>query len=178
MLSPTRKAYTERQGNRIFATNPKEDARMANPLIAFDPDGRPIIAGTQVTVKEVLKKLAAWGSVDRVLSAHPELDRDAVRAALVYAADVMREMASAPPVQPSPKEEQFIPRTECGKELWEFRKDVLEELRAHNEPLLDAEGIRREVRERRGERHVDMDVDPHVKQIEEGKYGSHHSPAR
>ena len=70
---PTRKAYTERQGNRILATNPKEDARMANPLIAFDPDGRPIIAGTQVTVKEVLKKLAAWGSVDRVLSAHPEL---------------------------------------------------------------------------------------------------------
>ena len=72
-VRPTRKAYTERQGNRILATNPKEDARMANPLIAFDPDGRPIIAGTQVTVKEVLKKLAAWGSVDRVLSAHPEL---------------------------------------------------------------------------------------------------------
>ena len=156
VLSPTRKGYTERQGDRILATNSREDEHMAD-IITSDPDGRPVIAGTQVTVKEVLKELAAWGSVDQVLTAHPELDRDAVRAALVYAADIMRKMASAPPAQPSPEEEHFVPRTEFGKELWELRKKVLEELRAHNEPLLDAEGIRREVHERRGERHVDVD---------------------
>lgn len=151
---------------------------MADPLITSDPDGRPMIAGTQVTVKEVLKELAVVGSVDQILTAHPELDRDAVRAALVYAANVMREMANPPPVQPSPEEEPFVSRAECGKELSELRKNVLAELRAHNEPLLDAEGIRQEVRARRGERHVDMDVDPHVEQIEEGTYGSHHSPTR
>ena len=117
VLSPTRKAYTERQGNRIFATNPREkDSRMSDPRITSDPDGSPMIA-----------------------------------------AEVMCKMASAPPAQPSPEEEHFVPRTEFGKELWELRKKVLEELRAHNEPLLDAEGIRREVHERRGERHVDVD---------------------
>ena len=54
--------------------------------------------------------------------------------------------------QPSAEEEPFVPRTECGKELWALRQQALEELRAHHEPLLDLEGIRREVRERRGER--------------------------
>ena len=49
---------------------------MADPLITSDPDGRPMIAGTQVTVKEVLKELAVVGSVDQILTAHPELDRD------------------------------------------------------------------------------------------------------
>src|SRR5688572_19011538 len=127
---------------------------MADSRITSDPDGRPMIAGTQVMVKQVLKELAVWGSVDRVLTFHAELDHDAVRAALVYAADMMREMAGAPPVQLSPEEEPFVSRLEVGKELWELRKNVVEELRAHNEPLLDAEGIRREVRERRGERHV------------------------
>ena len=130
---------------------------MSDHLITADPGGRPVIAGTHVTVEEVLKELAASQAVDVILTAHPELDRDAVQAALAYAAEVMHKMASATPVQPSPEEEYFVPRTEFGKELWELRKQVLEELRAHNEPLLDAEGIRQEVRERRGERHIDVD---------------------
>ena len=86
-------------------------------------------------------------------TAHPELDRDAVQAALVYAAEAVHNTASAPPVEPSADEEPFIPRTEFGKELWELRQKALEELRAHNEPLLDLAGIRRAVCVRRGERH-------------------------
>jgi len=126
---------------------------MADHLITSDPGGRPVIAGTHVTVEEVLKELAASQAVDVILTAHPELDRDAVQAALVYAAETVHNTASAPPVEPSADEEPFIPRTEFGKELWELRQKALEELRAHNEPLLDLAGIRREVRERRGERH-------------------------
>jgi uncharacterized protein (DUF433 family) len=126
---------------------------MADHLITSDPGGRPVIAGTHVTVEEVLKALAASQAVDVILTAHPELDRDAVQAALVYAAEAVHNTASAPPVEPSADEEPFIPRTEFGKELWELRQKALEELRAHNEPLLDLAGIRREVRERRGERH-------------------------
>jgi uncharacterized protein (DUF433 family) len=126
---------------------------MADHLITSDPGGRPVIAGTHVTVEEVLKELAASQAVDVILTAHPELDRDAVQAALVYAAEAVHNTASAPPVEPSADEEPFIPRTEFGKELWELRQKALEELRAHNEPLLDLAGIRREVRERRGERH-------------------------
>jgi uncharacterized protein (DUF433 family) len=126
---------------------------MADHLITSDPAGRPVIAGTHVTVEEVLKELSESQAVDVILTAHPELDRDAVQAALVYAAEAVHNTASAPPVEPSADEEPFIPRTEFGKELWELRQKALEELRAHNEPLLDLVGIRREVRERRGERH-------------------------
>ena len=130
---------------------------MADHLITSDPGGRPVIAGTHVTVEEVLKELAASQAVDVILTAHPELDRDAVQAALVYAAEAVHNTASAPPVEPSADEEPFIPRTEFGKELWELRQKALEELRAHNEPLLDLEGIRREVRERGGERSAGVD---------------------
>jgi uncharacterized protein (DUF433 family) len=130
---------------------------MADHLITSDSGGRPGIAGTHVTVEEVLKELAASQAVDVILTAHPELDRDAVQAALAYAAEAVHNTVSAPPVRPSAEEEPFVPRTEFGKELWELRKKALEELRAHHEPLVDLEGIRREVRERRGERHVGVD---------------------
>jgi uncharacterized protein (DUF433 family) len=125
---------------------------MADHLITSEPGGRPVIAGTHVTVEDVLKELAASQAIDVILTAHPELDRDAVQAALAYAAEAVQHTASAPSVQPSAEEEPFVPRTEFGKELWALRQKALEELRAHNEPLLDLEGIRREVRERRGER--------------------------
>jgi uncharacterized protein (DUF433 family) len=126
---------------------------MPDHLITSDPGGRPVIAGTHVTVEEVLKELAASAAVDVILTAHPELDRNAVQAALAYAAEAVHHTAGAPPVRSSPEEEPFVPRTELGRELWELRKKALEELRAHDEPLLDLEDIRREVRERRGERH-------------------------
>ena len=130
---------------------------MADHHITADPGGRPVIAGTHVTVEEVLKELAASQAVDVILTAHPELDRDAVQAALAYAAKAVHNTASAPPVGPSAEEEHFAPRTEFGRELLELRKKAVDELRAHNEPLLDLEGIRREVRERRGERNVGVD---------------------
>jgi uncharacterized protein (DUF433 family) len=130
---------------------------MADHHITADPGGRPVIAGTHVTVEEVLKELAASQAVDVILTAHPELDRDAVQAALAYAAKAVHNTASASPAGPSAEEEHFAPRTEFGRELLELRKKAVDELRAHNEPLLDLEGIRREVRERRGERNVGVD---------------------
>jgi uncharacterized protein (DUF433 family) len=130
---------------------------MADHLITSDSGGRPVIAGTHVTVEEVLKELAASQAVDVILTAHPELDRDAVQAALAYAAEAVQNKASAPPVQPDVEDEPFVPRTAFGKELWELRQKALEELRAHHEPLLDLEGIRREVRERRGERDLGVE---------------------
>jgi len=130
---------------------------MANHHITADPGGRAVIAGTQVTVEDVLKALAASEAVDVILTAHPELDRDAVQAALAYAAEAVHHTASPPPGQPSAEEEHFTPRTEFGRELLALRQKALEELHAYNEPLLDLEGIRREVRERRGERNVGAD---------------------
>jgi uncharacterized protein (DUF433 family) len=130
---------------------------MSDHLITSDPGGRPVIAGTHVTVEDVLKELGASQAVDVILTAHPELDRDAVHAALAYAAEAVHKTVSAPPERPSAEEEPFVPRTEFGKELWELRQKAVEEVRAHNEPLLDLEGIRREVRERRGERDVGVE---------------------
>jgi uncharacterized protein (DUF433 family) len=126
---------------------------MTERLIASDAGGRPVIAGTHVTVAEVLKELAAWGEVDRILTAHPELDREAVQAALTFAAEKMHDTGHMLPESEAATEaETFVPRTDFGRELLALRRKALEELRAHHEPLLDLDGIRREVRERRGER--------------------------
>lgn len=45
-----------------------------------------------------------------------------------------------------PVEEEFQPRTPLGRRLWELRKQIV----ASGEPLLDRDGIEREVAERRG----------------------------
>jgi uncharacterized protein (DUF433 family) len=130
---------------------------MHDHLITSDAGGRPVIAGTHVTVEEVLKELAAWGEVDRILTDHPELDRNAIQAALEFAAEKMHSTARTPQPLPVAEKEHFVPRTEFGRELLELRKKAVEELRAHHEPLLDLEGIRQEVRERRGERDYGVD---------------------
>lgn len=46
----------------------------------------------------------------------------------------------------APMEEEFQPRTPLGRRLWELRKEIV----ASGEPLLDWDGIEREVTERRG----------------------------
>ena len=130
---------------------------MHDHLITPGPEGRPVIAGTHVTVEEVLKELATSEAVDVILTAHPELDRDAVQAALKFAAEKMHSIASAPAARPSTDTEHFVPRTDFGRELLALRRKAVEELRTHNEPLLDLEGIRQEVRERRGERDFGVD---------------------
>jgi len=120
--------------------------------ITSDPGGKPVIAGTHITVETVLRELAASKAVDAILPAHPELDRDAVQAALEFAAEQLPVLEPSPePVTPAEPEE-FIPRTEFGKEMWALHLAAVEEARQRGEPFLDWEGIRREVRERRGER--------------------------
>ena len=43
-------------------------------------------------------------------------------------------------------EEEFYPRTELGRRLWELRKKIV----ASGEPLLDRDEVEREIAERRG----------------------------
>lgn len=68
---------------------------MSSPLherIDTDPTvmlGKPVIRGTRITVELLLRKLGGGATVDDLLEAYPHLDRDDVRAALSYAADVM-----------------------------------------------------------------------------------------
>lgn len=58
---------------------------MSTPLIQADPAvmlGKPVIAGTRITVEQILEKLAANESVDQILAAHPRLPRAGVLAAI------------------------------------------------------------------------------------------------
>jgi uncharacterized protein (DUF433 family) len=57
-------------------------------LIKSDPNvmmGKPVIAGTRITVELILEKLAAGETVEQILDAHPRLTHQAISAALLYA---------------------------------------------------------------------------------------------
>lgn len=70
-------------------------------LITSDPSimsGKPVIAGTRITVESILERLAAGETVEQVVSAHPNLATKDVQAALEYAAeslgaDIVRPIA-------------------------------------------------------------------------------------
>ena len=65
---------------------------MNKPIITSDPNimlGKPVIAGTRITVKLVLRKLWAGESIDQLLESHPRLTREAILAALEFAADAL-----------------------------------------------------------------------------------------
>jgi len=66
---------------------------MYRDLIRSDPQimmGKPVIAGTRITVESILDKLAAGETPEQILDAHPRLTRQSIEAALAYAADVLR----------------------------------------------------------------------------------------
>ena len=66
---------------------------MYRDLIQSDPEimmGKPVIAGTRITVESILDKLAAGETPEQILEAHPRLSRNAIVASLAYAADVLR----------------------------------------------------------------------------------------
>ena len=47
--------------------------------------GKPVVAGTRITVELILEKLAADESIEQILEAHPRLTREAVLAAIDFA---------------------------------------------------------------------------------------------
>lgn len=64
-----------------------------NGLVVSDPDvmmGKPVIAGTRITVEHILEELAAGRSVEELLDAYPRLTRDGISAALAFAAEALR----------------------------------------------------------------------------------------
>ena len=53
--------------------------------------GAPCIAGTRIPVATVVSMVAEGMSVERIVGDFPQLDAEAVREALVFAADAVRE---------------------------------------------------------------------------------------
>ncbi len=61
-------------------------------LIQSNPDvclGKPIIAGTRITVELILDKLANGERVEQILAAHPNLTKESIFSALEYAKEVL-----------------------------------------------------------------------------------------
>jgi len=66
---------------------------MEKKIIVSDPKvmmGKPVIAGTRITVELILEKLAAGETVEQILDAHPRLTREAIQAALAFAAESLK----------------------------------------------------------------------------------------
>lgn len=62
-------------------------------LIQSDPAimmGKPVVAGTRITVELILTKLAAGETTEQLLAAHPRLTKEAIQAALAFAAEALR----------------------------------------------------------------------------------------
>ena len=63
-------------------------------LIVVDPEvchGRACIRGTRVMVSVVLDNVAAGISTDEILESYPTLTKEAIQAAIAYAAELARE---------------------------------------------------------------------------------------
>ncbi|MEI7782484.1 MAG: DUF433 domain-containing protein [Planctomycetota bacterium] len=66
---------------------------MPAPPIVSDPNvmmGKPVIAGTRITVELILEELAAGTSVAELMAGHPALTPDAISAAIQFAAGIRR----------------------------------------------------------------------------------------
>jgi uncharacterized protein (DUF433 family) len=64
--------------------------------IAIDPavcSGKPCIRGTRIPIHIILDLLAADETVDNILRAYPNIERDDVRACIQYAAELAEEEA-------------------------------------------------------------------------------------
>jgi len=62
-------------------------------MIVSDPKvmmGKPVIAGKRITVELILEKLAAGETIEQILDAHPRLTREAIQAALAFAAESLK----------------------------------------------------------------------------------------
>lgn len=70
----------------------QESIIITNPNIML---GKPVIAGTRITVEHLLREMAAGSSIADLLDMHSHLTRAQIVAALAYAADAMGTTHSA-----------------------------------------------------------------------------------
>lgn len=52
--------------------------------------GKPVIAGTRIPVELILEKFAAGETIEQLLEAYPRLTEEGIRAAFLFAAQVLR----------------------------------------------------------------------------------------
>jgi len=93
-IKPTRFAPRAAYAQAVGAQrNNRGDENMQKQWVISNPKvmmGKPVIAGTRITVELILEKLAAGETIEQILDAHPHLTREAVLAALAFARDALR----------------------------------------------------------------------------------------
>jgi uncharacterized protein (DUF433 family) len=65
-----------------------ESRIVSDPKILF---GKPVIAGTRVSVELILEKLAAGDKVEELLTDYPHITEQDIRAALQFAANALHQ---------------------------------------------------------------------------------------
>lgn len=72
---------------------------MRAQLISSDPNimtGKPVIAGTRITVELILEKLASGDSLADILDAYPHLTHEGIEAAIEFARETVSELSVYP----------------------------------------------------------------------------------
>ena len=59
----------------------------SNPRVMM---GKPVIAGTRITVENILERIGAGETVETLVAEHPRLTREAVLAAIRFGAQALR----------------------------------------------------------------------------------------
>ncbi len=63
-------------------------------FISVDPEihhGEPCITGTRIPVSMIVGSVADGMSFDEIIDSYPQLNKESVKAALAYAADIVRQ---------------------------------------------------------------------------------------
>jgi uncharacterized protein (DUF433 family) len=64
-----------------------QEAVMSHPHITVNMEvmmGKPVIAGTRITVEHILREMAAGTTTDQLLEMHPHITREDIQIALDY----------------------------------------------------------------------------------------------
>jgi uncharacterized protein (DUF433 family) len=76
---------------------------MSDQLIQSNPSimmGKPVVAGTRVTVELILEKLGAGETIDQIIEEHPRLTRKGVLAAVRFGGEALRADVAYPVAEP------------------------------------------------------------------------------
>ena len=76
---------------------------MENSLIHSDPRvmmGKPVIAGTRITVESILERIGAGETPEQIVAAHPRLTKEGVLAAAAFGAKALRADVVYPTAAP------------------------------------------------------------------------------
>ena len=81
-----------------------EVTTMERQMIQSNPSvmmGKPVVAGTRITVELILEKLGAGETVDQIVEAHPRLTRADVLSAVKFGAQALRADVAYPVAEPA-----------------------------------------------------------------------------